>query len=132
MSLNTFVGIGRLTRDPDVRYNPNTQVAVARFTIAIDSGYGDNKRTDFPSIVVFGKMAEVVEKYLKKGSQVAVQGRLQTGSYEKDGVRHYTTDIIASNIEFLGKPKQDSNDSSNREQSDIPEGFAMIDEEFPF
>lgn len=132
MSLNTFVGIGRLTRDPDVRYNPNTQVAVARFTIAIDSGYGDNKRTDFPSIVVFGKMAEVVEKYLKKGSQVAVQGRLQTGSYEKDGVRHYTTDIIASNIEFLGKPKQDSNDSSIREQSDIPEGFAMIDEEFPF
>lgn len=132
MSLNIFVGIGRLTRDPDVRYNPNTQVAVARFTIAIDSGYGDNKRTDFPSIVVFGKMAEVVEKYLKKGSQVAVQGRLQTGSYEKNGVRHYTTDIIASNIEFLGKPKQDSNDSSNREQSDIPEGFAMIDEEFPF
>ena len=132
MSLNTFVGIGRLTKDPDVRYNPNTQVAVARFTIAIDSGYGDNKRTDFPSIVVFGKMAEVVEKYLKKGSQVAVQGRLQTGFYEKDGVKHYTTDIIASNIEFLGKPKQDSNDSSNREQSDIPEGFAMIDEEFPF
>lgn len=131
MSLNTFVGIGRLTRDPDVRYNPNTQVAVARFTIAIDSGYGDNKRTDFPSIVVFGNMAEVVEKYLKKGSQVAVQGRLQTGSYEKDGVRHYTTDIIASNIKFLAKPKQDSNTSSS-EQNDIPEGFAMIDEEFPF
>ena len=131
MSLNTFVGIGRLTRDPDVRYNPNTQVAVARFTIAIDSGYGDNKRTDFPSIVVFGKMAEVVEKYLKKGSQVAVQGRLQTGFYEKDGVRHYTTDIIASNIKFLAKPKQDSNTSSS-EQNDIPEGFAMIDEEFPF
>ena len=129
--MNSFSGIGRLTRDPDVRYNPNTQVAVARFTIAIDSGYGDNKRTDFPSIVVFGKMAEVVEKYLKKGSQVAVQGRLQTGSYEKDGVRHYTTDIIASNIEFLGKPKQDSNASSS-EQNDIPEGFAMIDEEFPF
>ena len=131
MSLNTFVGIGRLTKDPDVRYNPNTQVAVARFTIAIDSGYGDNKRTDFPSIVVFGKMAEVVEKYLKKGSQVAVQGRLQTDSYEKDGVKHYTTDIIASNIKFLGKPKQDSNTSSS-EQNDIPEGFAMIDEEFPF
>lgn len=130
--MNSFNGIGRLTRDPDVRYNPNTQVAVARFTIAIDSGYGDNKRTDFPSIVVFGKMAEVVEKYLKKGSQVAVQGRLQTGSYEKDGVKHYTTDIIASNIEFLGKPKQDSNDSSIREQSDIPEGFAMIDEGIPF
>ena len=129
--MNSFNGIGRLTRDPDVRYNPNTQVAVARFTIAIDSGYGDNKRTDFPSIVVFGNMAEVVEKYLKKGSQVAVQGRLQTGSYEKDGVRHYTTDIIASNIEFLGKPKQDSN-ASISEQNDIPEGFAMIDEEFPF
>ena len=129
--MNSFSGIGRLTRDPDVRYNPNTQVAVARFTIAIDSGYGDNKRTDFPSIVVFGKMAEVVEKYLKKGSQVAVQGRLQTGSYEKDGVRHYTTDIIASNIKFLAKPKQDSNTSSS-EQNDIPEGFAMIDEEFPF
>ena len=129
--MNSFSGIGRLTRDPDVRYNPNTQVAVARFTIAIDSGYGDNKRTDFPSIVVFGKMAEVLEKYLKKGSQVAVQGRLQTGSYEKDGVKHYTTDIIASNIKFLAKPKQDSNTSSS-EQNDIPEGFAMIDEEFPF
>lgn len=129
--MNSFNGIGRLTRDPDVRYNPNTQVAVARFTIAIDSGYGDNKRTDFPSIVVFGNMAEVVEKYLKKGSQVAVQGRLQTGSYDKDGVKHYTTDIIASNIKFLAKPKQDSNTSSS-EQNDIPEGFAMIDEEFPF
>lgn len=130
---NVVVLIGRLTRDPDVRTTQNG-TAVARFSIAIDSGFGDNKRTDFPSIVCFGKTAEICEKYLSKGSQVGVTGRLQTGSYEKDGTKVYTTDVIADRVEFLQRAKgQDNNQQSeyDNQQSEY-DGFMRVDEDIPF
>ena len=99
--MNSVVLIGRLTKDPAVRYTSDTQTAVCTFSVAIDHGYGDKKRTDFPSVVVFGKQAENCERFLKKGRLVGVQGRLQTGSYDKDGVTVYTTDVIADRVEFL-------------------------------
>lgn len=127
--MNNWIGIGRLTRDIDVRYAAQTQKAVARFTLAIDDGYGENKKTNFISIVAFGKTAENLEKFSGKGLRIAIIGHIQTGSYEKDGVTHYTTDIVADRIEFI-----DWKNSGKVSEPDdeYPQGFAAIDEDFPF
>lgn len=127
--------IGRLTRDPDVRYNQN-QMAVARFSIAINNGYGDNERTDYPSIVVFGKQAENCEKYLSKGRLVAVSGRIQTGSYtNKDGATVYTTDVVANRVEFLewGDRERQGGQAAQATQAEaVPQGFQELEEDLPF
>ena len=127
--MNNWIGIGRLTRDIDVRYAAQTQKAVARFTLAIDDGYGENKKTNFISIVAFGKTAENLEKFSGKGLRIAIIGHIQTGSYEKDGVTHYTTDIVADRIEFI-----DWKNSGKVSEPDdeYPQGFAAMDEDFPF
>lgn len=119
--------IGRLTRDPEVRYTQNN-MAVARFSIAIDRM---KDGTDFPSIVAFGKTAENCEKYLTKGRQVGITGRIQTGSYEKDGRKIYTTDVVASRVEFLGG-KSSGAESAAQESTDVPAGFEAIDDDVPF
>ena len=93
--------IGRLTRDPEVRYTSGTQMAVCTFTLAIDRPVkaGAEKQTDFPRVTVFGKQAENCERFLSKGRLVAVQGRLQTGSYtDKNGNTVYTTDVVADRV----------------------------------
>ena len=136
--MNSVVLIGRLTRDPEVRYLPDNQMAVATFSIAIDriQRAGKEKQTDFPRITVFGKQAENCEKYLAKGRLVAIQGRLQTGSYKnKEGATVYTTDVVADRVEFL--EWGDKNASSVRpdapDMPDIPEGFqALEDDDVPF
>lgn len=102
--MNSVVLIGRLTRDPELRYTPSTQMAVATFSIAIDrpTRAGGERQTDFPRITVFGKQAENCERFLAKGRLVGVQGRLQTGSYQnKNGDTVYTTDVVADRVEFL-------------------------------
>ena len=101
--MNNVTLIGRLTRDPDVRYTSSTQMAVARFSIAINrpTRKDGTEQTDFPNIVAFGKTAELCEKFLVKGRLVGIQGRIQTGSYEKNGQRIYTTDVVADRVEFL-------------------------------
>lgn len=122
--MNLVVLVGRLTRDPEVRYTPS-QMAVATFTLAIDRPAGKEKHTDFPRVTVFGKQAENCERFLKKGLRCGVQGTLQTGSYEKNGETRYTTDVIASRVEFLEwageKPAFDA----------APE-FIAVDEDVPF
>ena len=128
--MNNCSLIGRLVRDPDVR-TTQSGTTVARFSIAIDSGFGDHKRTDFPSIVWFGKTAEICAKYLSKGSQVGVTGRLQTGSYEKDGTKFYTTDVIADRVEFLQRAKGQEDNQQSNEQSEY-DGFMRVDEDIPF
>ena len=146
--MNSVVLIGRLTRDPEVRYTAGTQMAVASFTIAIDRPVraGGEKQTDFPRITVFGKQAENCEKFLAKGRLVGVQGRIQTGSYKnRDGVTVYTTDVVADRVEFLewGDRAQSSgstrqNTSSSYQQpaddfeDDMPDSFQAIDEDVPF
>ncbi len=101
--MNSVVLIGRLTKDPEVRYGATTQMAIANFNLAIDRPVKQNgeKQTDFPRIIVFGKQAENVEKYVVKGMLVGIQGRIQTGSYDKNGTTVYTTDVIADRVEFL-------------------------------
>ena len=101
--MNNVNLIGNLTRDPELRYSTGAnQTAVCRFTIAVNDGYGDKQRTSFIPIVVFNKQAENCDRYLAKGRKVAVNGKIQTGSYEKDGRTVYTTEVIANNVEFLG------------------------------
>ena len=113
--------IGNLTRDVELRYS-TAQKAIARFTIAVNDGYGDKQKTSFINIVVFDKQAENADKYLSKGSKVAVMGRIQTGSYEKDGHTVYTTDVIANNVEYL-----------STKQAAEPSGFtAMREDDVPW
>ena len=123
--MNSVSLIGRLTRDPDIRYGAASQTAIARFSIAIDRMPDRNgeKKTDFPNIVCFGKTAELVEKYMSKGRLVGIQGRLQTGSYQdKDGKTVYTTDVVVEEIEF-GESKK--NGSSTPVFDDLQEPQAM-------
>ena len=103
--MNSVVLIGRLTRDPELSYTPNTQSAITRFTIAVDRPrrQGEDQGADFIRITVWGKQAETCDRYLSKGRQVAVLGRIQTGSYKnREGVTVYTTDVVADRVEFLG------------------------------
>lgn len=112
--MNKVQLIGNLTRDPETRYSTGeNQTAICRFSIAINTGYGDKQKTDYPQIVVFGKQAESCDRYLHKGNKVAISGRIQTGSYEKDGQKIYTTEVVAEQVEFL-TPKQDSEESAWR------------------
>lgn len=115
---------GRLTKDPDVRYNG--EMAMARFTLAVDR-QNKEKDTDFIGCKCFGKTAELVEKYIGKGRLIGVAGRIQTGKYDKDGRTIYTTDVIADRVEFLDKAKEESNP-----RDDAPQGFSQLSEDIPF
>lgn len=130
--MNSVNLIGRIVRDPEVRYS--NEKAVAKFTIAIDRKAKTGEQSaDFPSIICFGKTAELVEKYMRKGRLIGIIGRLRTGSYEdKDGKKIYTTDVIADSVEFLDKaPEQESKQSAPQEEQ--INGFSKLaDEDIPF
>ncbi len=135
--MNSVVLIGRLTRDPEVRYTPSTQMAIATFSVAINRPQikDGEKKADFPRVTVFGKQAENCEKYLAKGRLVGIQGRIQTGSYKnKDGATVYTTDVVADRVEFLewGDRPQGSQSSPKSVAEEIPDSFQAIDEDVPF
>ena len=133
--MNNWNGIGRLTRDPDVKYTRDG-MAIARFSIAIDrpGKQGDEKKTDFPNIIAFGKTAEACEKYLCRGRMVGITGRIQTGSYtNRDGVKVYTTDVLAERVKFI---EWGDNTKVPTPSNDIGNGFMSIpddiDEDLPF
>lgn len=121
--MNQFNGIGRLTKDADVRYSSDGK-AVARFTLAINRDY-DREKTDFPSCVAFDKKAELIEKYTRKGSRIRITGRIQTGSYEKDGHKVFTTDIVVNELEFLDS-KKDESDGFNAVEGAIEEQLPFV------
>jgi single-strand DNA-binding protein len=149
--MNKAILIGRLTRDPEVRYSQGeSSTAIARFTLAVDRRFkraGETQDADFIGCVAFGKQAEFVERYFKQGMKMVLSGRIQTGSYtNKDGQKVYTTDVIAEDIEFA-ESKGSSSDSGysqggyQRESRPEPssamgDGFMNIpdgiDEELPF
>lgn len=134
--------MGRLTRDPEVRYSAgDNSMAIARYTLAVDRRFrkdGENN-ADFISCVAFGKSAEFVEKYFRQGIKIVVTGRIQTGSYtNKDGVKVYTTDVVVEDQEFAESKSDQSNSTAstaaqNNSSKDgfmnIPDG---IDESLPF
>jgi len=141
--MNSVQLIGRLTKDPTVSYGAASQTAVARFSIAIDRGKdrnGEDRGTDYPNIVCFGRTAELVEKYMTKGRLVGITGRIQTGSYEKDGKRIYTTDVLADRVEFLDRAGdrqeggyQSQNPGNQRSEGVLPGGFEQLTEDdIPF
>ena len=154
--MNKVILCGRLTRDPDVRYSQgDSATAIARYTLAVDRRFSrrdqqDAQTADFIGIVAFGKAGEFAEKYLRKGTKVIVTGRIQTGSYtNKDGVKVYTTDVVAEDQEFA-ESKNSAGSNGGNFGGDMPsmsnsapapssapeDGFMNIpdgiDEELPF
>lgn len=147
--MNKVILMGRLTRDAEIRYSQGESSSViARFTLAVDRRYhkdGAEQTADFISCVAFGKTAEFIEKFGRKGTKFALEGRIQTGSYtNKDGQRVYTTDVVAENMEFAESKNSGGNggpQNGNSQANDDPfagggDGFMNIpdgiDEELPF
>lgn len=143
--MNKVILMGRLTKDPDVRWSQGEKsVAIGRFTIAVDRKFkkeGDSQTADFINCLVLGKTAEFAEKYLKKGVKIALEGRIQTGSYtNKDGVKVYTTEVMVESVEFAeSKASSTANSTAESVQTTAPDndGFMNIpdnvdDEGLPF
>ena len=133
MSLNRVTIIGHLGQDPELRYTGNGH-AVGRFSVATDESYTDREgnrqeHTEWHQVVLFGKVAETCEKYLTKGRQVYVEGKLRTREYEAkgNGGKRQRTEIIASRVQFLGTPPTDAKGAS-----DIEEPVPPADSEVPF
>lgn len=144
--MNKVILMGRLTRDPDVRYSSGENaMAIARYTLAVDRRFkrnGDDQAADFIGCVAFGKQGEFAEKYFRKGTKVAITGRIQTGSYtNKEGQKVYTTDVVVEEQEFAESKNAAAGSSeftpANPPAGEDPgEGFMNIpdgvDEELPF
>ena len=122
--MNSVIISGRLTRDAEVRYtNGDNKTAVARFTLAVDSPYkkaGEDSKADFINCVVFGKKAEAIDNYTKKGTKIMVRGHIHTDSYEKGGKKVYTTDVIVDDFEFCEKKQNNPSESATITETDIP------------
>jgi single-strand DNA-binding protein len=139
--MNKVILVGRLSQDPEVRYT-QTGKAVATFGLAINEGYGENRKTTFINIVAWEKLAEICGNNLLKGRQILVEGRLQTRSYDdKNGQKRYVTEVVMQNMEFLGSRQDGAGQapSSNYQQRTDGNGGAgsfgsevLPDEEIPF
>lgn len=128
--MNKVILIGRLTKDPEVRYSQGENtMAIARYTIAVDRRFNrnsDEASADFIGCIAFGKAGEFAEKYFRKGTKVAITGRIQTGSYtNKDGVKVYTTDVVIEDQEFAESKKDTSESASSTD------GFMQIPQDTP-
>lgn len=155
--MNNVSLVGRLTRDPELRYIPNSGTPVSTFTLAVDRNLSNEKKAemeaknaptaDFIRIVVWGKQGENVANFLKKGRKAGVTGRIQTGSYDdKDGKKVFTTDVVASHVEFLDSngDKKEGNGQGGGQSSapannapagnDTPDdfGFPFGNDDIPF
>lgn len=137
--MNRWIGTGRLTKDPDIRYSQDR--AIANFTLAVNRRFKRDGEpdADFIPVTCFGKTAEIVEKYFRKGMKMDAEGRIHTGSYKnKDGNTVYTWGVIADGVEF-GESKKSQQKPAEAKQDDLLEGFDNfmsipdgIDEELPF
>ncbi|WP_405380200.1 single-stranded DNA-binding protein [Phascolarctobacterium sp.] len=139
--LNHVVLMGRLTRDVEVRYSQGSNMAIGRFTLAVERDYkkeGEERAADFVSCVAFGKTAEFISQYFGKGSMIAVTGSIQTGSYtNQEGQKVYTTEVKVDKASFTGEKRDDLQQSRPQPQQtpdydgfmNVPDG---IDEELPF
>ena len=111
--MNKVVLIGRLTKDPELRYAAGSGTAVTRFTIAVNRQFKKDE-ADFISCVAWNKTAETIAKYFTKGRPIAIVGHMQTGSYDaQDGTKRYTTDVAVESFEFIGSNGQANNQGSN-------------------
>lgn len=141
--MNSVNLIGRITKDPEIRYTSgSTPIAVCSFTLAVDRR-NKNKETDWIRCIAFGKTAELMDKYISKGRQMGITGRIQTGSYEdKEGRTVYTTDVVVDRMYFIGSGNGSGSGNQQsagtaappqqmqqEQQMEIPEGFEVIDDD---
>ncbi len=141
MGINKFIGIGNLTKDPEVRYMPNGE-AVTNVTIACNDSYkdkttGEKKEVvEFVRVVFFRKLAEIAGQYLKKGSQVYIEGSLKTRKWEKDGHTNYTTEIVADSMQMLGSRQSGDESAPKPQRQPVPQtlggAFNDFEENIPF
>ncbi|MDR5588337.1 MULTISPECIES: single-stranded DNA-binding protein [Clostridium] len=114
--MNKVVLIGRLTKDPELRFTPGAGTAVTTLTLAVDkyNSKSGQREADFVPVVVWGKQAESTANYMSKGSQMAISGRIQTRNYEaKDGTKRYVTEVVATEVQFLSKSNASGNVGAN-------------------
>ena len=128
--MNSVVLTGRLGKDPEIRISQNI-TKVARFSLAVARRFKKDE-TDWINCVAFGKTAEFIEKYVKKGTKLCVAGCIQTGSYEKNGQKYYTTDILVDNCEFCESKGNTSNGNAETGGTNFMDIPADLDEELPF
>jgi len=118
--INKVIIVGRAVRDPEMSYTP-AGLAIAKFTIVTSEEWKDKvtgekkEKPEWHRIISFGKPAEILGEYLRKGSQVYIEGRLQTSSWEKDGIKRYSTDIVVNNFQFLGGKRQERSQQPDRD-----------------
>lgn len=132
--MNTVILIGRLTKDCELKYTAN-ETPVATFSIAVNRDYKNDKgeyEADFINCKVFGSIAETVSKYSKKGDLLGVSGRIQTGSYEKDGHKVYTTEVICKKITFLQQKKEENEFKDMSVKTEQQQQFEITDDMLPF
>ena len=127
--MNKVVLVGRLTKDPELRYAAGSGVATCRITVAVNRMKKDE--ADFINCVVFNKLAELIAQYFVKGRQIAIAGHIQTGSYLKDdGTKVYTTDVVVETFDFIDSNSSNRNDTSN---SSMDDDFTPVDDgDMPF
>ena len=134
--LNKWIGVGRLGKDPEIRYTPSGD-PVTEFSIAVDETYKDKNgdkvtKTEWLKIIAWRKLAEICGQYLCKGKLVLIEGKIQTDQWEKDGVKHYTTKIVASNMQMLDSKRKEEGapDDGRGPDADIPKTDTMDDVPF--
>ena len=124
--MNKVILIGRLTKDPELRFTEGSGMAVSRFTVAVNRQFKKDE-TDFINCVAFGKTAETISQYLTKGRQIAVIGSIRTGSYDaQDGTKRYTTDVAVESFEFVG-----SNGQASTQGNSSDDAFGAYDDITP-
>lgn len=134
--MNKIILLGRLTRDPEIRYAQRDNTPVARYSLAVDKKYkrDDGITADFFQLVAFGKLAEFAEKYLRKGVKILISGRVQTGTYEKDGMKIPFFEIVVEEQEFAESKNASPSNSkthSNTGFATDEQGFMQIPDDFP-
>ena len=139
--MNKVILMGRLTRDPEVRYSQGENaLAIARYTLAVDrrnfrNNSNDEQTADFINCVAFGKTAEFIEKYFTKGMAIGITGRIQTGSYtNKEGQKVYTTDVVVEETEFVESKNKDTSDNVPNSNANSNSDFEEVisEDEMPF
>lgn len=147
--MNKVILLGRLTKNPEIRYSQKNNMMVANFTLAVNRKYvkpGEERQTDFINIVTYSKLAEFVQKYLKQGLQVCLCGKMQTRTYDdNNGIKHYVTEIIAEEIDFADSFKKQEPDESilnsstsastnntQTENSENSDDFVLASDDLPF
>jgi len=126
--MNKIIFNGNLGKDSELTMAKNTGKAILKFSVAVAKGYKKEDGTNWFNCVMFGDRAEKLAQYLTKGTKVIIEGSVQLGNYEKDGVKHYTTDVFVNNVEMLGGNKEQAENTNNNEVTPIE----CSDDSIPF